>query len=166
MNKLALFILINLMMFSQDYKLITDEKQDEPMLVGEITYEILVDSNDFYWYPFEYEEYIVDSTALDKISEMNMLNDVDMTIVMGTWCGDSHREIPRLFKILDYLAYDPDELKIIAVDRKKEGLKNEVEGLNIERVPTIIIYRNGEEVGRIIESTKESLEVDMFSILK
>ncbi|MCB9249007.1 MAG: hypothetical protein H6613_10930 [Ignavibacteriales bacterium] len=57
-------------------------------------------------------------------------------------------------------------MELINVDRNKEGLENEVNGLDIELVPTIIVYDKGEEIGRIIESPMETLEEDLVEIVK
>ena len=38
-------------------------------------------------------------------------------------------------------------------------------GLNIHHVPTVILYNNGNEIGRIIEYPVQSLEEDMVAIL-
>jgi uncharacterized protein (DUF1015 family) len=49
------------------------------------------------------------------------------------------------------------------VDRTKTVEKMELE---IEKVPTFIVYRNGEEIGRIIETPIKSMEEDLYEILK
>jgi thiol-disulfide isomerase/thioredoxin len=87
--------------------------------------------------------------------------------VLGTWCPDSRREVPRFMRILDSLEYPKEQLKIICVDRKKQALNNETDSLNIVYVPTIIFYtKEGVEVGRIIEHPKgETLEEDLEAIL-
>jgi len=55
------------------------------------------------------------------------------------------------------------------LDRRKGKVKNsptgEERGLNIIRVPTMLFYKNGKEVNRIVESPIESLEEDMAQIL-
>ncbi len=84
---------------------------------------------------------------------------------MGTWCSDSRREVPRFYKILDELNYPEEKVELINVDRNKVGIENSVDSLNIELVPTFIIYSKGEEIGRIIETPKESLEKDLAKIL-
>ena len=73
--------------------------------------------------------------------------------------------MPRFLKILDYLNYPKDKIKIYAVDRSKKGLNNEIDSLNIQKVPTIIFYKNNKETGRIIEEPKVTLEKDLANIV-
>jgi tetratricopeptide (TPR) repeat protein len=46
----------------------------------------------------------------------------------------------------------------------KQSPQHEEAGLNIHRVPTIIVYKNGKELQRIVESPVESLEQDLLNI--
>lgn len=45
-------------------------------------------------------------------------------------------------------------------------ITDEVDGLNINFVPTFIFYTNEIEVGRIIETPDVTLEIDFENILK
>jgi len=91
-------------------------------------------------------------------------------VFMGTWCGDSKREVPRLLSVLDYCHFRNEDLKMVMVSYRdgayKQSPKHEERGRNIFRVPTIIVYVGNKELGRIIESPKQSLEKDLLSILK
>ena len=144
-------------------KIIIDSKTSAPMLIGEINRQAFQDSVFSWWFNSEYLMYEVDSTSLK--SNADKLRNYDITLVLGTWCSDSRREVPRFFKILDYLNYQKDKIKIFAVDRSKKGLNNEVDSLNIQKVPTIIFYKNNKEFGRIIEEPKVTLEKDMANIV-
>ncbi|MDP4175154.1 MAG: thioredoxin family protein, partial [Bacteroidota bacterium] len=93
------------------------------------------------------------------------IRDYDITIVLGTWCSDSRREIPRFLKILDSLGFDSGKVKLLAVDREKKGLGDEIDSLKIELVPTIIFYKDGKEAGRITEAPEETLETDTNNII-
>ena len=84
---------------------------------------------------------------------------------MGTWCSDSRREVPRFFKILDKLNYDQKNVTLICVDRKKAAQTGNVDKLKIELVPTLIFYKDNAEIGRIVESPKETLEKDLMKIV-
>ena len=62
--------------------------------------------------------------------------------------------------------YPSEKVEIICVDEDKHTENTELAGLKIELVPTIIFYKDGSELGRIIESPQETLEKDMVKILK
>lgn len=143
--------------------LVKDVLTQEPMLLGYCNKEAFKDTSFSWWYNSVYDMYEVDSLTTQKIADK--LNGVNITIVMGTWCSDSRREVPRFFRILNYMKYPTDSVTIIAVGRNLKGMDGETDSLNIEKVPTIIFYKNGTELGRIVESPKVSLEKDMLEIL-
>lgn len=133
------------------------------MIIGIVDREALTDSNFSWWYDTEYKEYQLDTETLDNAKEF--LENITITIVFGSWCGDSRRELPRFLKMLDYVEFDQNNLKMIAVDRTKTTAYYDVSPLNIEYVPTMIIYKSNDEWGRIIETPIETLEKDFKNIL-
>lgn len=90
---------------------------------------------------------------------------IDFIVVLGTWCGDSKREVPRFLKIVDLSLISPAQIQFYGVDRTKKSSDGVTDRYNIERVPTFIFLKHGKEVGRIVESPKNSLEEDMLVIL-
>lgn len=162
---LILILLITSKIFAQQFNNSTiDTVKNKKMLIGYCTREAFQDTAFKDWFDEQYNSYQPDYETIDQLE--GKLDDVTITIVMGTWCSDSKEQIPAFYKILDELNYPSDKVTLICVDRKKKGLSNEADGLNIELVPTIIFYRNGEEIGRIIETPQESLEKDLLGIIK
>ena len=145
------------------YKTVTDAKSGKVLLVGEITREAFKDTSFAWWYNSEYENYSPDKVILDSIAIKSA--DVKIVIVLGTWCSDSRREVPRFFKITDSLKITADRIKLISVDRDKKDLSGQVDSLNIELVPTFIFYRNENEIGRTTEAPIETLEKDFNAIV-
>jgi len=88
---------------------------------------------------------------------------------MGTWCGDSKKEVPKLYKVLEACNFPEEQLTVIAVNRSadmyKQSPKHEEKGLNIHRVPTIIFYKDGKEINRIVEHPVKSFEKDIQNIV-
>jgi len=151
-------------LFAQEFNTFTtDEKTDKPMLIGYTTVEAFNDTSFSWWWNSAYNMYEVDSVDAEDL-KIN-LEDVNIKIVMGTWCSDSRTEVPHFYKILDEINYPNEKVTLINVNRDKEGLENEVEGLDINFVPTFIFYRTGEEIGRIIEMPYETLEKDMLELV-
>ena len=83
---------------------------------------------------------------------------------MSVWCHDSHREVPQLYKILEAIDFNENDLQIIALNRAKKTPNNLQEGFNIQRTPTIIFYRENKEIARYVEKPRNSLEKDMLRV--
>ena len=160
---LLLLVLVSFLSAQEKNKLSIDEKSGKPMLISICDRSAFADSNFSWWFDSEFDNYSVDSVTLKDVSDK--LRDVKITIVMGTWCSDSKREVPRFFKILDLLGYDQKNLTLICVDRNRNATGKEVEKLEIKLVPTFIFYKNDVEIGRIVETPKVSLEKDLIDIL-
>ena len=116
------------------------------------------------WYINEYDEYKFNSDFINKLLDFSKDN-IAIKIVMGTWCPDSRREVPRFMRILDLWKFPVSMVTFIGVDKSKLSPDGESGKLNILRVPTFIIFKNNVEAGRIIENPATSLEQDMVNIL-
>lgn len=148
---------------AQDYKIIPDEKNGEPLILGYCPPSIIIDSLFKDTWTTGYTNYQPDFKTLDSLE--GKLEDITIKIVFRSTCSDSREQLPRLFKILNELNYDVNSITIIGVNREKQGLSNETEGLELELVPTIIFYKDGSEIGRVVETPIESLEKDLLKIL-
>ena len=84
---------------------------------------------------------------------------------MGTWCGDSKRETPRFYKILELADFEMKDFELVTVNRSKKTPDNLQAGLNIFKVPTFIFYKDGKEIGRYVEYARVSLEKDILKIV-
>lgn len=115
------------------------------------------------WFDKNFESYEFDKATIEKLKPL--LKDVTIKTFMGTWCGDSKRETPRLYKILDAVNFNYDNFTLITVSRQKNTPSGFEKGFNIIRVPTIIFYKKGKEMGRFVEFAQESLEKDMLAIV-
>ena len=115
------------------------------------------------WFNPGYTEYKPNPEILEKLKPL--LKDIEITLFMGTWCEDSHRDVPHFYKILDEVKFDYSRLNVYATSEEKttpEGYEN---GKNIIQVPTIIFYKDGKEINRIVEYSIYTIEQDMLDIL-
>ena len=116
------------------------------------------------WFVKGRDAYMPEQEVIGKIREVNK-DDLSIQIVLGTWCPDSRREVPRFMKILDLIDFPSSKVTFIGVDNSKQAPVGDYDKLEIERVPTFIFLRNKVEAGRIIENPVTSLEQDMLNIL-
>jgi len=147
-------------------QLVNDHKGNEKLL-GQINRKGLTSNTFNSWYSENYDDYLTNDKIISVLKDS--LKQYHIKVFLGTWCGDSRREVPRFYNILDAANFPESQLDVIAVDRTEEAYKQspnaEEKGLNIHRVPTFIFYKEGKEVNRIVEFPKETLERDILNII-
>ena len=141
-----------------------DPKTGKPMLLGKITIEELQQEPFNEWYQMEFDGYEVDTELTNAISDPGQYT---YEVFLGTWCGDSRRELPRMEKIFSEMGIDMSNVLIVTLDRDKTSPSGEQEGKDIRYVPTLIVSKDNQEIGRIVESPSSetaTLESDLFEI--
>ena len=141
------------------------DKKGNLILLGKTDRERLAQAPFDTWYTKNYNSYVVDSTTANQVKPL--LRNKRFLLFMGTWCGDSRREVPRIYKILDYCRVKPTQIQLINLNNSdtayKQSPQHEEQGLNIRRVPTLLIFEDQREVGRMVESPVTSLEKDILA---
>lgn len=137
------------------------EQQD--MLMGKFTKEDLQKPPYESWFKSEYDNFKPSSEAMETIK--SNISDYEIMVFMGTWCGDSKREVPKLLKILDEVGYDLSNLTMVGVNRNKTTPEKLEEGWDLDRVPSIIFIKDGKEMNRFVEYPRETIEVDIAKIV-
>ncbi len=139
------------------------------VLFGEVSREDIAENIENW--DEEYPAYGPDTSAVTALRER--LTGVRVTCIFGTWCDDSKREVPRLWKVLDEAGYPVSRLTMCAVgsSRFTEDMpipreafvwSNDVKSwYDVKAVPTIIVTRGGMELGRIVERPESSIEGDL-----
>ncbi|MDD3642857.1 MAG: S9 family peptidase [Candidatus Krumholzibacteria bacterium] len=124
----------------------------------------------------EFFEYEPDPAVVAALEEK--LFGAAFTVVLGTWCSDSQREVPRLWKVLEAAGYPVDEIEMIAVGSSRFTVEAGVPAEliewsdaakryhRVEAVETIIVSRGGTELGRIVEAPEGTLEEALLRILE
>jgi hypothetical protein len=86
-------------------------------------------------------------------------------VLFATWCSDSYDHVPPLLSALRAAANPGLKVELIGLDRDK--LEPEGRGLlrNVRRVPTVVVLRDGRELGRIVETPATTMERDVAQLL-
>ena len=139
--------------------------QSQNDLFGKVVRDSLLQ---YEWYNSNYSSYQPEVDWMDKLKKLD-LTDVNIKIFIGTWCGDTRRELPRLMKVLASIGIPEDKILMYAVSNQdsiyKQSKLREEKGYSIFRVGTYIFEKQGREINRIIEYPRYSIEQDIFMIL-
>jgi thiol-disulfide isomerase/thioredoxin len=138
-------------------------KPNEHMEVGWTPRTIFQSPSYAAWFDTSYANYQPQQSFIDRLKKMH--DSVQITVVYGTWCSDSKREVPRFFKVMDMAEFPAAQITLIAVDRTMQIPPGIKKTYNITNVPTFIITYTGVEIGRIIETPRHSLEEDLATNL-
>jgi thiol-disulfide isomerase/thioredoxin len=141
--------------FSQNQYEVLVERPNEKTFKGIISREALQAEPAFKWYAENLKGYTPDASALAGLKKNK--DSVQLIAFIGTWCEDSHFIIPKLYSLLDAAGFPQDRVTLIGVDRQKKTLSHLAEALNVINVPTIIVLKNGKELGRVVEYGKYGL---------
>jgi thiol-disulfide isomerase/thioredoxin len=139
-----------------------NNQSQEKELTGRLQVEQLLDVKG--WFDADFVSYEPSKYFCDKI--MEQLGSTSIVCVLGVWCDDCKREVPRFIKVLQAVNFDPKRLTLIGVDRQKVSPGGEQAQYTIDRIPTIIFLKDGRELGRIVEKPVRSLEQDMLAFLE
>lgn len=137
-------------------------QHDEQADLGWIDRAVL-DKPEHHQFKEVYDTVQVESRFVEMIKQVD--NGVSTLVFLGTWCPDSKREVPRFLKTADLAGVPPESIKLYALDRSKKSADGLTEKYQIERVPTFIFLKEGEEIGRIVERPRTSVEADMLMIM-
>ncbi len=95
----------------------------------------------------------------DKIVGLNV------KVFFGDWCPDCRAHMPTFLAAILELGVDDFELEFIEMSRQMSDGLNKAAQHNVMAIPSFIFFKDGVEIGRIIERPKESMEKDMAEIL-
>ncbi|KJD35333.1 tetratricopeptide repeat family protein [Tamlana sedimentorum] len=161
-----LFLICVQINFSQNLNQLTINNEGKEVLLGEINKTGLTQNSFSTWFNKNHNDYVVNKDLVKQLKDS--LNTYHIKVFLGTWCGDSKREVPRFYKVLEHAKFPESQLQVFAVNNTKDAYKqspnHDEKGLNIHRVPTFIFYKNGKEVNRIVEFPVETFERDIYNI--
>ena len=110
------------------------------------------------------ESYQPDASAVATIKSNT--SETKVTLLYGTWCPDSKNYVPRLIKALKLAGNDKIQVKLVGIDNQFREPVDAVQPRQITNVPTVIVERGGQEIGRIVETpAAKSMEEDLAAIL-
>ena len=135
------------------------------ILNGIVTKYILQNDTSFKWYATNQKGYTPDSAAVTAMGANK--NDIRYVVFGGTWCGDTKNVLPKFFKLQEASGVPDNNISFFAMDRSKKTIGNVGDAFKITNVPTIVVMKDGKEIGRVVEyGTSGKFDKDLGDILK
>jgi thiol-disulfide isomerase/thioredoxin len=110
-----------------------------------------------------YEAYSPDLNIVGGLQRIH--EQIRVEVFLGTWCPDCRQHVNAYFKIMDMVRNPLIQTSYTGVPRDRQARGPYIEGKDIQRIPTFIVYFRDREIGRLIETPKLSVEADLWQIL-
>jgi len=162
---IILLVIMNMHAMAQvtAYDVSKDKENGDLVFNGPVTFGDLNKEVSFTWLQNGMDGYRPDAQAISFLK--GRLKEYTLVVFLGTWCDDSHYLIPKLEKVLQQAGYPLNSVTMYGVDREKTTKNGQHKKYNITLVPTIILFKDGREAGRITETVMKSVEWDLTKII-
>ena len=145
------FALFGLAAFSQSQYEVSMDGPDK-VLKGILTRDLVQKDSTFKWFAQNQQGYTPNADAVNALK--TNASTLHFIVFGGTWCGDTKYILPKFYSLADAAAIPANNISLIGVDRSKKTLGYLSESLNVTNVPTIIVLKDGKEIGRVVEYGK------------
>jgi thiol-disulfide isomerase/thioredoxin len=117
------------------------------------------------WYGGNQTSYKTDTSVTNAMAAAK--DKVQYVVFGGTWCEDTQFILPKFFKLQEQSGVQENSISLYAVDRSKTTIGNIANAFKITNVPTIIVMKDGKEIGRVVEYGKTGKwDTELGALLK
>ncbi len=134
---------------------VTRDHNGEKVIRGFLTKNELASDTAFKWFAENQKGYTPYSTALTSVESHK--DSINFLVFGGTWCHDTQFILPKFYSLTEAAGVSPDRITVLGVDRNKKTIQHLSETFNIINVPTIIVLKEGKEIGRVVEYGKTGM---------
>lgn len=138
------------------------EHNKKPILLDTISLNDLKQDEDFVWAAKVKNDDKYNSKVLKRLANYNI------TVILGTWCSDSHVAVAQFTNYLTHIGYDINQVTFIGLDEDKKSPTMLHEKLDITFVPTFL-FKHKKDASRspvkIVEYLPENLASHLLETL-
>ncbi|GAC1416907.1 MAG: hypothetical protein NVS1B13_05150 [Flavisolibacter sp.] len=131
------------------------DSEGNKVVKGFLSRKDFITDSSFSWFLKNQQGYVPDSATVSAIRANNQ--NIHFIAFGGTWCDDTKFILPKFFVLADASGLSEEMITVIGVDHKKKTIEHLSEIFNITNVPTIIVFKNGKEIGRVVEFGKHGM---------
>jgi thiol-disulfide isomerase/thioredoxin len=150
----SLFSMLTIALFAQTAE-VSYEKDGTKVLKGFVTGQQLGTDTSFKWFGENQKGYTPYAAALQAVQGAK--SNVHYLVFGGTWCHDTQFILPKFYSLTNAAGVPAEKITLLGVDRQKKTVQQMSEAFNITNVPTIIVLKDGKEIGRVVEYGKTGM---------
>ncbi len=149
---LAIFCLHNIFAQSPYLSFKDNSQPGQQILNGIITKYALQNDSTYKWYASSQNTYNPSPELVNSL--VSAKGKIQFVVFGGTWCEDTQFILPKFFKLQEQAGFPDAAISMFAVDRNKKTVGGITDAFKVLNVPTIIVMKDGKELGRVVEYGK------------
>jgi hypothetical protein len=151
-------LLLSAMSWAQTISTASNGKK---VLKGKIDMKTLMNDSSAAWFYAGVNNYQPNDNMLNYIKENR--GKFNVVAVIGTWDDASRKLLTALYRVI-ILAGSPDE-QILTFGADEKLQTDAPTDYKVKKLPTLIVFREGKEIGRINADTEDTVESALAKIL-
>src|SRR4051812_42877948 len=152
--QILILVLFSHVAFAQNAE-VSKDAEGNKVLKGFVTRQELATDTSFAWFAKNTKDYKPDASALAALKGAK--DSIYVLAFGGTWCHDTQFILPKFYTLADAAGLAPDHITLVGVDHNKKTVQHLSETFNVINVPTFIVLKNGQEIGRVVEYGKKGM---------
>ena len=134
---------------------VSKDASGNKVLKGFISRQELATDSAFTWFAKNSGDYTPNASALSALKQAK--DSIYILAFGGTWCDDTKYILPKFYRLADAAGIAADHVTLVGVDPNKKTVHHLAETFNVINVPTFIVLKNGQELGRVVEYGKTGM---------
>ncbi len=139
------------------------DTRDPAQLLGRVNVKLLQGSQRFGWFSASYSNYTCNASAIAQLTKQG--SEISIFAFVGTWNAATQELLGPLYKVIDEAKINRNSVLLYFLDRDKKSPQGFEGTYMLSDVPTFIVFKNNQEIGRISGTVANSIEGDLADIL-
>ncbi len=135
---------------------------NELILNGRVPVKVLENKEKYPWFYYGFQAYKPNADLINKLKPVS--KDISVLVIGGSWCSDTQLELPKFYKVAEQMGMVPEQIELLMADRKKICNSLNIKVIHVKKVPSFLFYKDGKELGRIVEKPDSSFEFHLCRI--
>lgn len=117
------------------------------------------------WFKELFNSYEPQAEVVQKLKERSITN-YKILAFGGTWCSDTKKLLPKFYKTTHSAGLKPKNITLYFLDKELRSPSGIEKKYQVISIPTFIMFKDGKEIGRVVEKEFTTIEEDLLRIIE
>lgn len=157
---IALIILSTILLVQVAF---VQDERDQALITGRINEKLLQSNRNFAWFNANYSNYTCNASAITELAKLG--GTIHFIAFGGSWNEGTKTLLPQFYKAIDEAKINRGRVILYFLDRDFRSQQGFEASFGITNLPTILVMKGNEEIGRISAIPSNPIEAELADLL-